>query len=118
WLRIIDDDHAAGAEHRTLCDEALVIHQRRVGLFHVLDRNRCTTWNHRLEFPTVERTSTEIVEEFLDWKAHHDFVSARPLHVAAHREELGSGALGARERHLLVPLRAVEENRRRGNERL
>src|SRR5438874_273196 len=31
-LRIVDDDHAAGAEHRALRDESLVVHERRFGL--------------------------------------------------------------------------------------
>ena len=32
-LRVVDDDHAAGAEHRALRDEALVVHEARFGLF-------------------------------------------------------------------------------------
>src|SRR5437868_3520583 len=68
--------------------------------------------------PSRIRSRILVVQKVLERKAHHDFVGARALYVAADGEELGPGALGTRERHLLVPVRAVEKNRRSGNERL
>src|SRR6202035_4049250 len=83
-LRVVNHDHAAGAEHRPTCYESLVIHERCFGFLHVLDRNRCTARNHRLELAAVEWTAAEIVQEFLEWEAHHDLVRSGALHVAAY----------------------------------
>ena len=48
-LGVVEDDDAAGAEHRALRDEPFVIHQRGFGLVHRLDRHRATTRDHGLE---------------------------------------------------------------------
>ena len=76
-LRVVDHDHAAGAEHGSLRDESLVVHERRFGFFHRLDRNRGAAGNHRLELSAMVRAAAQVVEEFLERKSEHDLVGAR-----------------------------------------
>src|SRR5207249_4314838 len=59
-LRVVDDDHAAGAEHRPLRDESFVVHQRRFGFRECLDRYRDATGNDRLELPARQRTAAQL----------------------------------------------------------
>ena len=69
-------------------------------------------------YKTVERAAAQVEKKFLERKTHHHFVSAWTLHVAAHRIELRARALRTGERHLLVPISAIEKNGRGGNKRL
>ena len=65
------------------------------------------------------RTAAQVVQEVLEREAHLDFVVPRARHVAAHRAELGAGALGiVGARHLLVPVGAVHQDVRYRGQRL
>src|SRR5687768_4581889 len=117
-LGIIDHYHAAGAEHRALLDESLVIHERGFGFFHGLNRNRRASWNHSLELPALWRATAEVVEELPEGKTEHYFVRTGQADVTAYREEFRPCALRIRQRLSLVPLGALHEDVMNGGKRL
>src|SRR5688500_1098715 len=65
-LFVVDDDDAAGAEHRPLSDEALVIHQRRVRFRHCLNRYRRPARDDSLELSPVTGTAAELMQKLAE----------------------------------------------------
>ena len=115
---VVHDDHARRAEHRALGDDALVVEQRLLGLLRGHDRNRGAARDDRLEGPARPRAAGHVVEDLPHRRAHGDLVVSRPLHVAADRDQLGSGALGIPEAEALVPGGAAHQDVRHGGQGL
>ena len=116
--RIVEHDHATGAEHRAFSDDALVIEQAVLGLFASEDRHRRAAGDARFQRPAGGRTAAHVVDQILERETERDFVIAGPLHVAAHREELGPCALGIRQAQRFVPGRAALDDVGDGRKRL
>src|SRR5665213_1542407 len=95
---VIEDDHRAGAEHRTFLAH-FVLPEGCVQHVRTEPRSRHAAGDERLDRVTVEETTTErgVVDEIAEGVLHHlDFVDARVLHPARKGEEPRSlGATGA-----------------------
>src|SRR5690606_14837533 len=81
-------------------------------LFGGEDRHRRPTRNHRLYRATGKWSTASFPDQVAHRQAEGDLVGAGPLHVTAHRDQLGAGALGRGEREARVPRGTTIEDRR------
>ena len=113
---VVEHDHAARAEQRPFRDAAFVVEQAALRLLAVQDRDGRASRDARLERAAGPHPASELVHEVLQREAHRHFVVPRFLYVPADREQLCPGALGAGERHRLVPRRPMCDDVRHDGE--